>query len=146
VGFGTKTFAVVVSLVLVGTTLEPLLRQPYEDGFPLSTYAMFAFPHATKLTMEYAIGVTRTGERRPMPPWAIGSGEVLQALVVFTHAKDAHVLPELCAEIAVRVAGYEPYADITEIRIITGTHDAVDYLVRHVTGPETIRTTCKVMR
>ena len=145
-GFGTKTFAVVVSLVLVGTTLEPLLRKPYEDGFPLSTYAMFAFPHSTSLTMDYAIAVTRTGDRRPLPPPLIGSGEVLQALVVISHAKEAHLLPELCTEIAGRVARVPAYDDVTEIRIVSGTHDAVDYLVRHVTGLETIHATCKVQR
>jgi hypothetical protein len=146
VGSGTKSFAVVVSIALVGATLEPLIREPWDDGFPLTTYAMFAFPHATTLTMDYAIATTWTGERRPLPPAVIGSGEVLQALAVITHAREAHRLPELCQDIAARIAGVERYADVTEIRIVTGTHDAVDYLVRHVTGSEMIRTTCKVRR
>lgn len=138
--------ATIVSVVLVIAVLEPLRRQPWDDSFPLSPYAMFAFKRPTKLTMEYAYGLTPSGEKRTLTPRIVGSAEVLQALTIFQSARSRGELPQLCATIASRVATIERYADVTEIRIVSGTHDAVDYLVRHVEGPEVIRTACKVPR
>lgn len=143
---GTRAFAAIVSLALVGATLEPLVRKPWEDGFPLSPYPMFAFKRPTKLALEYAFGVTATGERRTLTPRLVGSGEVLQALTVLQQAKSRGELPALCAKIAARVAEAGRYADVTEIRIVTGTHDAVDFLVRDVRGTEVQHTRCPVPR
>ena len=53
--------ATIVSVVLVLAVLEPLRREPWDDSFPLSPYAMFAFKRPTKLTMDYAYGVTPSG-------------------------------------------------------------------------------------
>lgn len=141
-----RVTAAVVSIALLGATLEPLFRKPWDDSFPLSTYAMFAFKQPTKLTMEYAFGVTASGERHTLTPQIVGSGEVLQALTVIARAKAQNELPRLCAQIASRVADLGRYADVTEIRIVSGTHDAVDYLVRHVEGTELPRISCKVNR
>jgi hypothetical protein len=141
-----RVTAAVISIALLGATLEPLIRKPWEDSFPLSPYAMFAFKRPTKLTMEYAFGVTATGERHTLTPRIIGSAEVLQALTVLARAKANNELPQLCAQIASRVADLDRYAEVTEIRIVSGTHDAVDYLVRHVEGTEVPRTSCPVPR
>lgn len=141
-----RVTATIVSIVLVLAVLEPLRREPWDDSFPLSPYAMFAFKRPTKLTMEYAYGVTAAGEKRTLTPRIVGSAEVLQALTIFQSAKSRGELPQLCLTIAGRVATLDSYAEVTEIRIVSGTHDAVDYLVRHVEGTEVIRTTCKVTR
>lgn len=141
-----RLFAAIISIVMIAATVEPVLRKPWEDSFPLSPYAMFAFKRPTKLTMDYAFGVTATGERRTLTPRIVGSAEVLQALTVIQRARAKNELPALCTTIASRVADLDRYADVTEIRIVSGTHDAVDYLVRHVEGPEVIRTTCRVTR
>lgn len=138
--------ATIVSIVLVIAVLEPLRREPWDDSFPLSPYAMFAFKRPTKLTMEYAYGVTAAGEKRALTPGIVGSAEVLQALTIFQSAKSRGELPQLCATIAGRVAALERYEDVAQIRIVSGTHDAVDYLVRHVEGTEVTRTTCPVSR
>lgn len=143
---GTRAFAVVVSLALLGATLEPLIRKPWEDGFPLSPYPMFAFKRPTKMSMEYAFGVTEAGERKTLTPRIVGSAEVLQALTVLQRAKSRRELPALCTTIAGRVAEIGRYADVIEIRIVTGTHDAVDFLMRDVRGTEVQHTSCKVPR
>jgi hypothetical protein len=143
---GTRVFAAVVSIALLGATLEPLIRKPWEDGFPLSPYPMFAFKRPTKLSMEYAFGVTSTGERRTLTPRLVGSGEVLQALTVLQRAKARRELPQLCATIAGRVAEVARFADVVEIRIVTGTHDAVDFLMRDIRGTEVQHTSCQVPR
>ena len=140
----SRLFAAVVSIALLGATLEPLIREPWEDGFPLSPYPMFAFKRPTKLSLEYAFGVTATGERKNLTPRLVGSAEVLQALTVLQRAKSRGELPQLCATIAARVADVARYDDVTEIRIVTGTHDAVDFLMRDIRGPELQHTSCKV--
>ena len=139
-------FAAVVSIALLGATLAPLIREPWDDGFPLSTYAMFAFERPTKLSMEYAFGVTATGDRKTLTPRLVGSAEVLQAMTVLQRARSQGQLPELCATIAGRVADDAAYNDLTEIRIVIGTHDAVDFLMRDIRGPEALLTSCKVPR
>ena len=55
----SRLFAAVVSIALLGATLEPLIREPWEDGFPLSPYPMFAFNRPTKLSIEYAFQANR---------------------------------------------------------------------------------------
>ena len=114
----------------------PLVRSPRDDAFPLSTYPMFAEPRSTQLTMTYALGETATGERRTLSPQRVGTGEVMQAYARFETGQPQ----ALCEEIAARLHG----SDITAVRIVTGQHDAVDYLVRHVVGVERERTRCKV--
>ncbi len=139
-------FAAVVSIALLGATLEPLIREPWEDGFPLSPYPMFAFKRPTKLSMEYAFGLTASGERKALTPRIVGSSEVLQALTVLQRARSRGELPQLCATIAGRVAEIEHYDDVTEIRVVNGTHDAVDFLMRDIRGPEIQLTSCTVPR
>lgn len=125
---------------------SPILREPWNDGFPLSPYAMFAFARPTKLTMDYGLGETATGERRYLTPRIVGSGEVLQALNVIARARQARQLPQLCETIAARVATLDRYKDVVTIKIVSGTHDAVEFLVRDQIGKEVERTRCPVKR
>nr|MBA3451731.1 hypothetical protein [Deltaproteobacteria bacterium] len=55
-------------------------------------------------------------------------------------------LPVLCTTIAARVAQLDDYRDVVTIRIVTGTHDAVDFLVRDRVGTEQERASCQVPR
>ena len=141
-----RVTAAIVSIVMMVAVLEPLRRKPWEDSFPLSPYAMFAFKRPTKLTMDYAYGVTAAGEKRTLTPRIVGSAEVLQALTIFQSARAKNQLPQLCETIAARVADLPSYSDVILIKIVSGTHDAVDYLVRHVEGTEVERTACAVRR
>lgn len=125
--------------LLVAVAL-PLVRDPRNDAFPLSTYPMFAEPRTTRLTMDYALGETAAGERRTLSPRLVGTGEVMQAYARFDRAVVTGQAGALCAEIAARLSG----TDIVTVRIVTGQHDAVDYLVHHIVGPEKDRARCKV--
>ena len=137
-----------VSVALVGATLSPLVRDPVDDGYPLSTYPMFAWKRPTKLTMSYAIGETATGARRYLSPRILGSGEVLQARAIVERAvsKGGRELAALCAKVATTVAAVPRFADVIRIRILVGTHDAIDFLVRDQRGIEYERTRCEVQR
>jgi hypothetical protein len=143
-----RVAAGVVSLALIAATLEPLVRDPYDDGFPLSTYPMFATKRDTVQTFHYALGLTRDGKRRTLSPELIGSGEVLQAMRVLEHAvsggKDA--MRTLCNTIAKRVAADDEFTNVVTIRIVTGTHDAVRYLSRDEVGTELDLVRCEVPR
>ena len=138
----------VATIVLLAAVAWPLVRDPRDDAFPLSTYPMFAVERPTTLTMDYALGETRTGERRTLSPALAGTGEALQAFALFDRAVHGprEGLQRLCTEIAARVARDDDYKDIVVVRIVTGQHDAVDYLARHRIGPEAERLRCLVLR
>jgi hypothetical protein len=136
--------AALASLALVAATLSPVLRDPRDDGFPLSTYPMFATKRLTTLTMTYALGVGAGGERIVLAPSLLGTGEVLQAMRVIERAVAGGppALAKLCKSIAAR-AGEEPeYGRVVAVRIVTGTHDAVEYLARGRVGKEIERVRC----
>lgn len=136
-----RPYPVVVCALVMGAVLSPLLREPTDDGFPLSTYPMFAIRRPTTLTITYAV----TEPRHSIPPAIVGSAEPLQAMAILEHAvRTKETARALCERIAEKVAG--EYADATAVRIVTGTHDAVDYLVRGVQGPEQERVRCEVKR
>lgn len=138
----------VVSLALLIATLSPVLRKPADDGFPLSTYPMFAWKRATTMRMTYALGVTAAGERRYLSPAIAGSGEVLQALAIFNAAvsRGGAAVRTLCEKIAARVAVDPARADLVAIRIVDGTQDAIQLLAYDRIGKEVDRVYCAVKR
>lgn len=143
-----RAFAAAVSLALIAATLSPLARDPRDDGFPLSTYPMFASRRQTRQTYRYALGETARGERRTLRPSLVGTSEVLQAMRVIDRAVTAgrREASALCDAIAARVAADGALADIVAIRFVIGTHDAVDYLARGRVGRETELLRCTVKR
>jgi len=146
-----RVYAAVVSITLIAVTLWPLRLDPIKgesDSFPLSTYPMFAWKRPTKLGMSYAIGETADGKRRYLTPRILGSGEVLQARAIVERAvRSGNVeLAKFCEKVAKTVAELDDFDDVARIRVLSGTHDAIDFLVRHQLGPETERTKCEVKR
>ena len=109
---------------------------------------MFARRRLTTLTMSYPLGEGAGGERIVLAPGLVGTGEVLQAMRVIERAVSGGkpAMDKLCARIAGRVASESEYAGVTAVRIVTGTHDAVEYLSRDRVGRELERTRCTVVR
>lgn len=146
----TRAGAAAVSIALLALVLSPILRDPMDDGFPLSTYPMFAMRRPTQLTLDYAYGETAAGERRTLSASLLGTGEVLQAVMMYARAVTAgkSATQPLCARIAAAIATAddERYAGVVLVRIVTGTHDAVAYLVDGTRGSEVERERCRVMR
>ena len=137
-----------MSIALVAVTLSPLVRDPLDDSFPLSTYPMFAARASSTLTLDYAVGVAADGTSRTLSPHAIGTSEVLQAGALIEGAVHggrgrAHAL---CEQIAARIAADDALRDVVAIRIVTGTHDTIPYLVDRVVGHEREHVRCKVDR
>jgi hypothetical protein len=142
-----RKHAALVSIALIGATLSPLSREPVDDGYPLSTYPMFAWKRPTQMTMSYPVGESPRG-RRYLTPRIIGSGEVLQARAIVERSvrSGGKELTNLCERIAKNVTRDPEYADVTRIRILTGTHESIAFLVDQKLGPEHQRTQCEVKR
>ena len=127
-----RHLAAIVSIGLCGAVLEPLVRAPDDpdsDGFPLSTYPMFASPRPAELTMAWARGVA-PGGRRALSPEHLGTGEVMQAFATLQRAagRGRDDCAALCRAIAARVAGDTARGDVVEIELVVGTYDAVRWL------------------
>jgi hypothetical protein len=77
-----------------------------------------------------------------------GSGEVLQARAIVERAvaKGGSELKKLCETVAGRVARVPRFSDVVRIRVMSGTHESIDYLVDGKLGPEFERTRCEVKR
>ena len=129
---------VLISLAFVGATLSALHRDPLDDGFPLSTYPMFAQPRTTRFTEDYALGVDRYGVTRPLPAITSGSSEVLQAAELYEDAVrgGGRRLAPLCAAVARAVAGDPALSDVTAVRIVEGTVDVLALLADRTGGNE----------
>lgn len=130
-----------ISIVLLAATLSPLHRDPLDDGFPLSTYPMFASKRSTKLGIAYALGVRADGTSYPLPSEVTGTGEVLQAAVVYEDA--THHGPEALAVLCTSIAVHAP-DDVVTIRIVAGVIDAIELLVHDQRGTEHLRWQCPV--
>jgi hypothetical protein len=148
--------AALVSLGLIGATLEPVLRAPDDDGFPLSTFPMFAAPRPAQVAMSYARGVTEGGGLRVLALDHLGTGEVMQAFSLLQRASGAglRVRLALCAAIATRVAADAAWKDVVAIEFVAGTYDAVEALARGpakvaaqgAVGREAVWVRCEVSR
>lgn len=143
-----RAYPAIVATILVGLALSPLARAPLDDDFPLSTYPMFATPRSTRLTLDYAVAIAADGSRRPVPPALVGSREVLQARAILERAvaDGPAAAAALCAQIATRARDDDALAGAVAIAIVTGTHDAVAYLMRGARGPERERARCELAR
>lgn len=137
-----------ISLALVGATLSALHRAPLDDGFPISTYPMFASRRGVVVELEYALGVTAHGKTRSLPASFSGSSEVLQAAVIYedaVHAGGKRLAP-LCQAVAREVAADPDLADVVAVRIVHASHDSLALLLREVRAVEHVRWGCAVSR
>nr|HEX4319209.1 hypothetical protein [Kofleriaceae bacterium] len=139
--------AVVVSVVIVAAALSPVVRDPHDDGFPLSTYPMFATPRDTHLSISFAYGRASDGERVTLDSGVVGTGEVLQALTTIGRAgaRGRGDTEALCKRIAGEVSQAARFHGVAEVVIATGDEDAIAYLRDGTRGPERVRARCKVL-
>jgi hypothetical protein len=144
----SRAWALAASAVLIAAVVSPLTRDPHRDGFPLSTYPMFATPRDTRMSISFAYGETSNGARRAIDAAALGTREVLQAAATIARAvgrgnADAMAL---CRQIAAATAEDVEMSDVIGIAIVTGDEDAVGYLANGTLGPERLRARCAVER
>jgi hypothetical protein len=142
--FDSRLYAYALAIVAVGVVASPALVAKPRDGYPLSTYPMFAEDRGRIATVEQAVGITKTGARIPLQPKYFGTDEVLQAKTKLERATRRGTSPALCDEVQKRVAADRD--DVVEVVIRTITVDAIDYFsdADRATQSERVYARCKV--
>ena len=104
--------------------VAPALRPTPRDGFPLSTYPMFASDRGREATVVTAVGVEDGGGVARLDPETIAdTDEVMLAAATVRRAVAGGTADRLCAEIAARLAG----TAVQAVEIRTEAYDSVAY-------------------
>jgi hypothetical protein len=143
-----RVYAYLLSLAVLVAVLWPLRWTGFRDGFPMSSYPMFATRRPDPMmSLSYAVGMTQDGERRWIAPTYVANGEVLQARAVFQRAVSGGKAEteRLCRGIAERLVVRGALPEVVRVRVGTGTHDSVAYLVgSDRVGKEKVHAECPV--
>jgi hypothetical protein len=130
----------VVSAVLLGATAWPAFLPPSQDGFPLSTYPMFASRRGRVHEVVSARAIAADGSWVRVPPVYVANAETMQAIRTLSQAVrrgEAESL-QLCAAIAGRLRGADAaeLAQAVRVEIVTERVDAIDYLAGRARAEE----------
>lgn len=148
-GMNAKAYAYAVSALLLGAMLAPAFWEPTDDGFPLSTYPMFARERPRSDSVISAVLVSADGSELPVPSSYIANVEPMQAITTLkkTVAEGRKATRSLCEGIARRVrASGEPQLMAAErVMIVTRSVDAIDFLAgRSKPGGGKVHARCKL--
>ncbi|MDZ7679185.1 MAG: hypothetical protein U5K29_11600 [Acidimicrobiales bacterium] len=118
-----------LAAVLVAAMVAPAVIDPPRDGFPLSTYPMFAFDRGSVTSVTTAVGVTDAGGRVRLSPYLLaGADEAILAVRTARIAVAEEDTDRWCEEVASRVAASSGASVSSErvvaIEVVTETHDA----------------------
>jgi hypothetical protein len=121
-------------LGLVAASALPLLRAPADDGFPFSTYPMFATPRDKPMLL-VAEGTNGARETVAIPPQLVANGPVMQAMSTLYRAEQQgpDALRQLCERIARRVNDAPELAGVRRVQIVSARFDPIAYFQ---TGPK----------
>jgi len=145
----SRWYAYAVSVAVIAAVAWPASWNKNRDSFPLSPYPMFSRPLPTpRVTVVYALGIDADGSRHLIAPKYVANDEVLLAKVVLLREMATRQRrARLCRQITGRVRGAGSLAKVAEIRIVRGSHDAVEYLTgRNTRGVEHVLVSCRVQR
>jgi hypothetical protein len=113
----------VALVVVVAAMVAPALWRPPTDGYPLSTYPMFASDRGRGSAVATAVALDADGGRHRLSPEAIaGSDEPMLAIATVWRAVRADRAPQLCAEIGDRLGDEAAWV---EVEVATERHDSV---------------------
>lgn len=97
--------------MVVALMVAPALGNSPADGFPLSTYPMFAADRGREATIATAVGLTASGEvERLTPVLLAGTDEPILAVRTADLAVSTGDSGQWCEEVATRVARAMPEA------------------------------------
>jgi hypothetical protein len=123
--------AYAVSALMLGAVLQPLWRDPENDGFPLSTYPMFARDRQRLASIDVALALGPGGAETAIPPPLVGSQETMQAVRILGKSVRAGPVEarKLCHAIAARVAHSQrpELREANQIALVRQTVDVIDY-------------------
>lgn len=117
-----------LSVVLV--VASPMLRNPLNDDFPLSTFPMFAEPLGQPAFYS-AEGVRPDRSRVMVPPEIIANGAAMQAVQTLqtAHSQGDKALRQLCERIAQQAAQDPRLREAQRVEIVTARYDPIAYFV-----------------
>ena len=126
----SRVIAFTWGLGLVLVAASPLLRSPLDDGFPLSTFPMFAEPLGQPVFYS-AEGVRADRSRVMLPPETIANGAAMQAVQTLQTARGQgrHALRQLCERIARQLPESPEWRDVQRVEIASARYDPVAYFV-----------------
>ena len=118
--------ALLFCAAVIGATLWPLQGEPKDDSFPLSTYPMFStVPKAAWL--DVIVGFDASGKEFKIPPQLVANYEVMQAAQTIRLAVRKQRAPQLCAEVAARVAADPDFEHIVRLEVQRRKFDPLTY-------------------
>lgn len=127
-------YAVVVSLVLLGAVIWPVLqnRRPEpRDGFPFSYYPMFSQAHPEVQQFTYLIGMESSGRRHYLPHRYAGSGGMNQVRrqIGRIASRGGEEADLLCRRVARALLRDQPAlaARLSRVCPVTGEFRPIDY-------------------
>lgn len=101
--------------------LGPMVRDPRDDSYPLSTYPMFATDRGDRHEIATVVEVLDDGATARLSPESIaGTDEIVLTAVTVERALRAGDASVLCAEVAARLG------EGREVRVQSETHDVVE--------------------
>jgi hypothetical protein len=107
--------------------LLPMLGDPRDDSFPLSTYPMFSGRKSTEASIPHVVGYHADGSRVVLPPESVANDEVIQAFETVRQAirQGSSGTAALCEE----AAGWASTRreDVVSVAVVTDTYDALEY-------------------
>jgi len=120
-----------LSLSLLAAVAYPAFLEPYEDGYPLSTYPMFSNPRPRTVQVTRAIALG-DGVAVAVPPAYVANSEAMQALQTLKKSvADGHRAQlRLCEHIVSRIqaAHDADFAGADRVELQTVTLDSIAYL------------------
>jgi hypothetical protein len=127
-GRGQRILIAAISVGLLLAVLWPILRNPPQDGFPLSNYPMFsADRRSADAEIGHVVGFSREGRHRPVSPELLGTEEIMQAHQTVRVAIRRGYADDLCRRAAERVRADPAYADLERLEVRTDRYDALAY-------------------
>jgi hypothetical protein len=146
-----RWYASFVSIALLAAVLYPAIMSPADDGFPLSTYPMFARERPQIMPVNAALALDGAGSATPIPPLLIGRGETMQALRTLNRSvrEGGEAARRLCHEIAARIATSRDreFLGAKKVALVTEDVDPLAYAAGERTpGRRRTRIACDVRR
>ena len=115
---------------LIALAIFPVFRAPKEDGFPFSTYPMFA-QRRERPVLYFVEGVSSKRDAVALPPELVANGPVMQALATLgrAQAQGPDSLRQLCERVAAKVATRPDFAQVRRVQLVSARFDPIAYFM-----------------
>jgi hypothetical protein len=126
----SRVIAFTWGIGVVLAVASPLFRNATDDGYPLSTFPMFATPREQP-TFYSAEAVRADGSRVTISSELIANGAAMQSAQTLrsAHAQGKRTLRQLCERIAKQVPQAAELGQVERVELVTARYDPIAYFV-----------------